>query len=169
MNLSTNSSSSFQLNRSLFITGFSSAFCDPVDVAGRVRLISDGDFVQKGPGFHGQVLRRGRTAVLQIGFVYLVLMERAVLQWDPELYRSVGLEPCDAQVVVVKSPAGFRAAYAPIAAEMDIIDAPGVCSPDLRSLPFKRVRRPLYPLDEPEDWRDAIATGDQMPSPRATD
>jgi microcystin degradation protein MlrC len=91
--------------------------------------------------------------VLKIGRIYLVVMERAVRQWDPELYRSVGLEPRDAQIVVVKSPAAFRAAYEPIAAEILIIEAPGVCSPDLRSLPFRCVRRPLFPLDEIDDWR----------------
>jgi len=132
---------------------YAPAFYSPVAVTGSVKLISDGEFVQKGPGFHGAVLHRGRTAVLQIGHMYLVAMERAVTQWDPELYRSVGLEPRDAQIVVVKSPAGFRAAYGPFAAEMLIIDAPGVCTPNLRSLPFRRVRRPLYPLDEVDDWR----------------
>ncbi len=139
--------------------GFSSTFYSPVEVAGRVRLISDGDFVQKGPGFHGQILHRGRTGVLQIGRIYLVVMERAVRQWDPELYRSVGLEPRDAQIAVVKSPAGFRAAYDPFAAEIVIIDAPGVCSPNLRSLPFEHVRRPHSPLDEFEDWRSVAQSG----------
>ena len=86
--------------------------------------------------------------MLSIGHIQLVIMERAVFQWDPELYRSLGLEPCDAQLVVVKSPAAFRAAYEPLAAEILIVDAPGVCSPNLRSLPFKRVKRPLYPLDD---------------------
>jgi microcystin degradation protein MlrC len=132
---------------------FSSEFYRPLNVTGRVRLISDGDFVQKGPGFHGQVLHRGRTAVLQIGRIFLVAMERAVRQWDPELYRSVGLEPRDAQIVVVKSPAGFRAAYAPLAEEALILDAPGVCSPNLRALPYRHIRRPVHPLDEIEDWR----------------
>jgi len=134
---------------------FSSTFYQPTEVTGRVRLISDGDFVQKGPGFHGQVLHRGRTAVLQIGHIHLVVMERAVRQWDPELYRSVGLDPRDAQIVVVKSPAGFRAAYAPLAAGILIIDAPGVCSPNLKSLPFRHIRRPVHPLDEIRDWRGA--------------
>jgi microcystin degradation protein MlrC len=124
----------------------------PAVVTGRVRLISDGDFVQKGPGFHGEVLHRGRTAVLQIGHVHLVVMERPTRQWDPELYRSVGLEPRDSQITVVKSPAAFRAAYEPLAAQVLIVDAPGVCSPNLRALPFKHVRRPLYPLDEHTDW-----------------
>jgi len=75
-------------------------------------------------------------------------MERPCRQWDPELYRSVGLEPQDAQIVVVKSPAAFRAAYAPFAAAILIVDATGVASPNLRALPFRHVRRPLYPLDQ---------------------
>ncbi len=137
---------------------FAPAFYSPIQVTGLVKLISDGEFVQKGPGFHGAVLHRGRTTVLRIGHIYLVVMERAVTQWDPELYRSVGLEPRDAQIVVVKSPAGFRAAYGPFAAEMLILDAPGVCTPNLRSLPFRRVRRPLYPLDEVEEWRNTSCT-----------
>jgi microcystin degradation protein MlrC len=126
---------------------------EPVQVSGRVRLIADGDFVNKGPGNRGVVVHRGLTGVLQIGHVYLVVMERPVIQWDPELYRSVGLEPRDAQIVVVKSPAAFRAAYAPLAAEILLLDAPGICSPDLRSFPFVHVRRPLYPLDDVPDWR----------------
>jgi microcystin degradation protein MlrC len=125
----------------------------PMQVSGRIRLIADGDFVNKGPGMRGVVTHRGLTGVLQIGHVHLVVMERPIIQWDPELYRSVGLEPRDAQIVVVKSPAAFRAAYAPLAVEILLLDAPGICSPDLRSFPFKRVRRPLYPLDDIGDWR----------------
>jgi microcystin degradation protein MlrC len=136
---------------------FAPALYRAVEVTGWVTLISDGDFVQKGPGLQGVTLHRGRTAVLRIGHVYLVVMERPVMQWDAELYRSVGLEPRDAQIVVVKSPAAFRATYEPFAAEILILDASGVCSPNLPLLPFKRVRRPLYPLDDFEDWRIAPA------------
>ena len=132
---------------------FAPAFYDPISITGHVKLISDGDFVQKGPGFHGIVLHRGRTCVLRTGHIYLVVMERAVRQWDPEFYRSVGLEPRDAQIVMVKSPAGFRAAYEPMAAEIRILNAVGVCSPNLRSFPFKRIRRPMYPLDKFDEWR----------------
>jgi microcystin degradation protein MlrC len=131
----------------------------PVRLTGRVRLISDGELVEKGPG-RGPILHRGRTVVLQIGHIYLEVMERAVRHWDPELYRSVGLEPRDAQIVVVKSPAAFRAAYEPIAAEIMLLDATGVCSPLLRSLPFGRVRRPLYPLDELDAWRSMMERED---------
>ncbi|HWQ13834.1 MAG TPA: M81 family metallopeptidase [Roseiflexaceae bacterium] len=133
----------------LRVGGASGAPCSrPLDVAGRVRLLADGAFVNKGQGFQGVTFQRGLTGVLQIGAVALVVMERPVIQWDPELYRSVGLEPRDAQIVVVKSPAAFRAAYGPLAAEIRVLDAPGVCSPNLRALPWRRCRRPIYPLDE---------------------
>ena len=98
----------------LQVGGRTAGISAPVQVSGRVRLIADGDFVNKGPGNRGALINRGLTAVLQIGRIFLVVMERPVIQWDPELYRSVGLEPADAQIVVVKSPAAFRAAYGPL-------------------------------------------------------
>ncbi len=125
----------------------------PITVQGRVRLIADGDFTHKAPGLRGQVMRRGRTCVLQSGQVSIVVMELAVLQWDRELYRSLGLDPAEAQIVVVKSPAGFRADYEPIAAEVHILDAPGVCTPNILTLPYDRIRRPMHPFDQMTDWR----------------
>lgn len=128
-------------------------FYQPISVTGRVRQISDGSFTNKGLGFQGVVFQCGRTVVFEIGRIALVVMERAVIQWDPELYRSQGLEPRDAQIVIVKSPAAFRAAYEPFAAEVAVLDAPGVCSPNIRALPFVHVRRPIFPLDAITTWR----------------
>jgi microcystin degradation protein MlrC len=63
------------------------------------------------------------------------------------LYRSHGIEPLDMKIVVVKSPNGFRAAYEPIAKRIFIVDTPGASTANLRSLPYRRVPRPIYPLD----------------------
>jgi len=76
-----------------------------------------------------------------------VVMERAVSQWDPELYRSLGEEPADARAVQVKSPAAFRAAYGEIMDEAIIVASPGPSTPYLTSLPWRHIRRPLYPFD----------------------
>lgn len=130
-------------------------FYEPALVTGEIKLISDGEFVEKGPGAHGVTYHRGNTAVIRIGHIFLVVSERPVYQWDPEFYRSLGLEPSDAQIVVVKSPSAFRAAYAPIAADIIVVDAPGVCSSNLQSLAFRRVGHPLYPLDDFDEWRKA--------------
>ncbi len=54
-----------------------------------------------------------------------MIMEQPVIQWDPELYRSQGLEPTEAKIVATKSPVAFRAAYEPLAAEIIVDDLEG--------------------------------------------
>ena len=89
--------------------------------------------------------------------IHILVSERPLITVDPGLYRAVGLEPKDAQIVVVKSPNLFRAAYEPIAHEIIVVDAPGLASPHIRSLPFRRLQRPCYPFDE--DWEGAPTEG----------
>ncbi len=120
----------------------------PAEVRGIVERITDGDFTHGGPGLRGQTMHRGRTVVFACGRVRIVVMEQAVLQWDRQLYLSVGIDPAQMRIVIVKSPAGFRADYAPIAAEIRILDAPGVCTPNVLSLPFTKIARPMWPFDE---------------------
>ena len=134
----------------------SSAFCDRVTFSARVRALFDGTFRFRGPGYRGAEFRMGRTAVVAHGSIHIVVMEQPVIQWDPQLYRCVGLEPAEAKIVAVKSPAAFRAPYGPLAAEILILDTPGVCSPNLGSFPWQRVSRPMFPFD---------ATGDGLPMP----
>lgn len=128
-------------------------FYGSIEFTGTVKIISDGEFIHKGQGYQGIAFQRGRTVLLKSGRIFLIVSERPAFQWDPEFYRSVGLEPRDAQIVVVKSPTAFRANYESFAAEVLILDTPGVCSPNLLSFPFQHVHRPLYPLDDLQDWR----------------
>lgn len=119
----------------------------PVCATARVKLLGDGEFTFKGPQFTGATHHMGRTAVLAIGGIRVVAMEKPAFNWDPELYRSVGLEPRDAQVVVVKSPTAFRANYEAMASAIYVVDAPGASSANLQRMPFARLPRPLFPFD----------------------
>jgi microcystin degradation protein MlrC len=121
------------------------AFYRPVRVTGRVRTISDGRFQMKLPPIPAN---QGRTVVLQVGEIFLVLSEKPVYTWDEECYRSVGLFPREAKLVQVKSPGGFRPTYEPFARTIIELDAPGPTDSNLRRLPYKRVTRPLFPLDD---------------------
>lgn len=127
-------------------------YFQPVAFTGRVKTLSDGVFRFKGPGMQGVVHQMGRAAVLVGEGIHLLVMERAVSQWDPQMYRSVGEEPADARIVQVKSPMAFRAAYEGLFQEVFIIDAPGAASPKLAELPWQRIRRPIYPLDPHTTW-----------------
>jgi microcystin degradation protein MlrC len=93
-------------------------------------------------------MNMGPTAVLAIGDIRLALRSLPSLEWDPSLYRSVGLEPADAGLVFVKSPGHFRVSYAPLARRLLVADTPGAARPNVRALRFNRVTRPLYPLDD---------------------
>ena len=128
-------------------------FFSPARISGYVRTISDGNFIHKGAGYRGVEFQRGRTVVLQSGSISLVVTERPVIQWDLQFYRSLGLEPTDARMVVLKSPQGFRAEYSRFAEAILFPDVRGICSSHLASMPWKRIGRPIYPMDEPRDWR----------------
>jgi microcystin degradation protein MlrC len=134
----------------------------PVRIVARVRLISDGRWTAQAPGYNtGIETCMGRSVVLDVGKIRLLVAERSAMTVDPELFRSHGIEPERMRIVVVKSPNGFRAAYAKIAKKAILVDTPGVSTPKLKTIPYRRVPRPLYPLDKNLRLRLNERQGDQ--------
>ena len=62
---------------------------------------------------------------------------------------SVGVRPENFKVVVAKGVVSPRPAYQPIAAQIVLVNTPGVTTSDLSQFEYRRRRRPLYPF-EPE-------------------
>jgi microcystin degradation protein MlrC len=122
-------------------------YAQPVVVDAYVKALSDGRFRFRGPGMRGVEHQMGPTTVLTVGEVSIVVMNQGVTQWDPQLYRSQGLDPSYARITQVKSPAAFRAGYEGLYDEIIIVDGPGAASPNLTLLPWRRLGRPIYPLD----------------------
>jgi microcystin degradation protein MlrC len=120
----------------------------PLRVKGRVRHISDGKFVCKGPMDTGYVENLGRTVVLDCDGILLILTEaRRNDPTDLEFYRSLGIEPTEKKILAVKGCVHCRASHRPIAKKMIEVDTPGLSSPRLGTLPFKSLKRPIFPLD----------------------
>ena len=134
-----------------------SRFGPPLQLTARVRHLSDGEFVLKGPVFTGRKVSMGRTAVLEAGRIQIVVGSRAVFTIDPELYRSQGIEPAEKDVVAVKSPTLFRPGYEALLGRVLHLDMPGVCRGNLKRVPFEHLDRPMYPLDD-FDWNAAKQT-----------
>jgi microcystin degradation protein MlrC len=65
-----------------------------------------------------------------------------------ELFRNVGVEPTERKLVVVKSTNHFMAAFGPIAGQVLYIDADGPIPRDYRKIPYTRITRPIWPLDQ---------------------
>ena len=124
------------------------AFYAPVRLRAAVAAVSDGRFRLSAATLQGLEVSMGAAAVLRVGGLHVVVHEEPTLTNDPALYRSLGLEPKQAQAVVVKHPIGWRIGLGEIAAAARYVDLPGASSPDLARLPFRRVPRPMYPLDD---------------------
>jgi len=126
----------------------------PVCVTGRVRMISDGRWTPRARGYNpGIETCMGTAVVFEAGMVRILIAEHPTMTVDPELFRSHGLDPLDMKIVVVKSPNGFRAAYEPIAKKIFVVDTPGVSSANFAAMPFRRINRPIYPLDRDVSYK----------------
>lgn len=119
----------------------------PVALTGLVKTLSDGRFIHKGPMGRGTAGNMGRTAVVQVGGIEIILTERRIQPYDAQVLRSVGIEPTARKLIALKSAVHFRADYTPIAHQILDVDTPGVHSPNLFSYDYQKLRRPVYPLD----------------------
>lgn len=122
-------------------------FNRPVEVTGTVQFAGPASFRFGGGGYTGVEQEMGPSAVVRSGNVYVLIVSNSVMTVDPELYRAVGLEPKDAQIVVVKSHIQFRAGYDGFASRIIMLDSPGMSSDHIAALPWKKVPRPIFPLD----------------------
>lgn len=95
----------------------------------------------------GDTFDMGPCAVVKHGGVTILLTSKRTPPFDLGQWRSQGLEPTKFSVIVVKAAVAHRRAYDKIASRMIWVDTPGPCSSHLKSLPFKKIARPVYPLD----------------------
>ena len=123
------------------------AFGAPLKLAGRVISVSDGDMVHDGPMNRGVAINLGKSALFRSGGIDIVVTSRKAQVYDLQHFRFLGAEPTSYDVLAVKSAHHFRAAYEPIARAVELVDAGGLTSRNYRELPYRRVRRPVFPLD----------------------
>jgi microcystin degradation protein MlrC len=120
----------------------------PVQVEAYVKSLHDGVFTQEGPAGRGLVHRIGRSAVLQVGSIDILVCYHIAGNGDPQLYRAFGIEPSFYQLVVVKACTSYKAAYRLISDRIYEAKTPGAAGLDLKSLPFKRLPRSMYPFTD---------------------
>jgi microcystin degradation protein MlrC len=121
----------------------------------RVKLghLFDARFTLSGHLGKNLAIDMGRCALLRHGNVFVVATSRSGPHFAPELFRCAGMDPFGAQVLVAKSPCGFRAAYSKAAKQIFVVRAPGCAPSDFWNYPYTRIPRPLWPWDEIVGWR----------------
>ena len=120
---------------------------DPMTITGTVEALTDGRFVYDGGIWEGVVGEMGPTAVLRSGGLQIVIATHPTYEWTGEQYGSVGVDASAPKFAVVKNPMNYRMVY-PDAPAVIVIDSPGPTPASVRSLPFERMQRPFFPLDD---------------------
>jgi microcystin degradation protein MlrC len=119
----------------------------PMRLTGVVKHIAEGRFTVEGPVFTGMQVNLGRTVVLDTGPLVLVVSEDRVEALDPQQFRLFGLEPGRFRYVVLKSKVQYRPAFMPLAKAAIDCNGAGVASMDLAAFDWKKLARPIFPLD----------------------
>ncbi|HET6470176.1 MAG TPA: M81 family metallopeptidase [Geminicoccaceae bacterium] len=114
----------------------------PVVEDWRVRRLGDGRFTATGPMYRGNRIELGPMALLSPASapgVAVIVASRRLQAADRAIFRHLGVEPAAQRLLALKSSVHFRADFEPIAAEVLVVEAPGVNIADPRRLPFTRV------------------------------
>ena len=125
---------------------------EPLLLTGRVKCITDGCFEVTGPMFTGMQLSLGRTAVLDVGGILVMVCEKPQEPFDTGVFTHAGIDLARKKYILIKSRQHFRAGFGPIAKDIVLVAGPGVCSSDYSLFPFKNLPHPIYPLQPETSW-----------------
>jgi microcystin degradation protein MlrC len=114
-------------------------FGKPLEVEGTVRSL-----VPSGPP-------KGKAAVLDLNGILVVLLNLRRSFTSPKDFQEVGIDPLGHKIVVVKLGYLFQA-LRDIAPRTIMALTPGFSYQVVEELPYRNVRRPIYPLDPGMAW-----------------
>ena len=96
----------------------------------------------------------GASALLDLGGVRVAVISNRQQLLDPAQLEVLDVDLSTVRTLVVKSRGHFRAAFegfAPLDRIIEV-DCPGLTTPNLRSLPWRYLPRPVFPIDEHTVW-----------------
>ena len=121
----------------------------PLDVKGaEVMNLSNGQVVFASPMRKGKPFSFGRAARVRAGNVEFVLVTHRHQTLDDRAFLMTGADIDEYKIIGIKSSNHFRGFFQPRADVIVTADPPGLHTNNFYSLPFSRIRRPLFPLDK---------------------
>jgi microcystin degradation protein MlrC len=116
--------------------------------------LHDGALVGKRGISAGHTIDLGPMALLQVGGIQVAVVSIRQQCKDIVMFECFGLDIAAARSVIVKSRGHFRAAFDIFFPDERIVevDVPGLTTPILSRVPYKKVPRPIYPLDPEVQW-----------------
>jgi microcystin degradation protein MlrC len=120
----------------------------PLETSAYVKCLTDGRFLYTTPMGAGAQEDLGPTARLVIGNVDVLVASVRSQTLDSEVFLLHGIDVSRYRIVALKSTQHFRAGFAHLAGTIIRCDPPGITTSNLAQLPYRRLRRPIWPLDD---------------------
>ncbi len=125
----------------------------PLTATVQIEKLFEAKFVMSGHLAKNMPIDMGPSAVLRIGNIHILVTSRTGPHFAPQFFQSAGIDPFAAELLVAKSPCGFRAAYASRAKKILVVRALGCAPSDFWRYPYHSIPRPLWPWDEIAEWK----------------
>jgi len=133
-----------------FVGGKTAEVCgEPLELKdAEVLALSDGHFRYVTPQNFGVPVCLGPTARLRTGNVEIVVASYRTQSFDDRPLWVTGANIEDYRIVCLKSAGHFRAYFKDRAGLIVPCEMPGLRSTNLKTYPYEKIRRPIYPLDD---------------------
>ena len=95
----------------------------------------------------------GRTAAFQTAAARIVICEEPHEPLDLGCFACVGIDPVRTRFLHLKSRMYCRPVFEPLSRAVVECASAGVTSSNYDLFAFKKLRRPIYPLDIMTDWK----------------
>jgi microcystin degradation protein MlrC len=119
----------------------------PMPLEAEVMALSDGRFRYDGPMYAGLTGDLGPSAWLRHRGVNVVVVSGRMQPLDQAFARSLGINCAAMRYIGAKSAVHFRSGFERLGGSIYNVDAKALHTHDFGRLPYRRRRRPMYPLE----------------------
>jgi len=122
----------------------------PITLEGKIVKIDKGKYEEHRPNHGGfRFFDDGQRVRFDTkdGMTILITSKRSGNTAREQMY-SIGIYPENYKIIVAKGVSSPRPAYQPIAAEIILVNTPGVTTADLSFFKYKNIRKNMYPFDK---------------------
>ena len=121
----------------------------PIRIQGKLRGIHKGAFTEDEPRHGGQrEFNQGVTAVIDTHENHVIILNSIrTPPFSLHQITSLGIDPQEMSIIIVKGVVAPIAAYASIAERIIAVNTIGSTSADVHSFRYRHRRRPLYPFE----------------------
>ncbi|MGX5851448.1 M81 family metallopeptidase [Mesorhizobium sp. PL10] len=119
-----------------------------LEVSGCVKALTPGNYLRRGAYLRNTTGNLGASCLVQIQGIKVALTSQATQTEEREQFKLFGVHFESEKLVVCKGMNHFRADLEPLSHALVFVDSGKSCTVNYASIPYKRVRRPIWPLDD---------------------